>query len=102
MTTGLPSVKSIWHNFSEWFHGPSTGRYLGVKMSNRPHPLQGALEIRGWTAAELSRRSGVTEAGISRIIARQRRPTADTVAKLARALNLELADLLEPWVAEDS
>ncbi len=49
----------------------------------------------------MARRSGLSEASISRIEARKRKPSADTVAKLARALNLPLAELLEPWVEDE-
>lgn len=59
------------------------------------------MKLRGMSAAELSRRSGVTEAGISFILSRKRKPNADTVAKLARALGLtDLADQLEPWIED--
>lgn len=71
-------------------------------MTEKSHPLRGARELRGWSAAEMARRSGLSEASISRIEARKRKPSADTVAKLARALNLPLAELLEPWVEDES
>jgi transcriptional regulator with XRE-family HTH domain len=70
-------------------------------MAQQAHPMQGARELRGWSAADLARHAGVSEAAVSRIEARKRRPNAATVAKLARALGLPLADLLEPWVGED-
>ena len=69
-------------------------------MTQLPHPLRGAREIRGWTAAELARRAAVSEAAVSMIEARKRKPSAVTVAKLARALGLPLADLLDPWVED--
>ena len=71
-------------------------------MFSRSHPLQGARELRGWSGAELARRAGVSEAAVSRIESRKRRPNVETVAKLAKALNLPLAELLEPWVEDES
>lgn len=69
-------------------------------MNEGKHPLQVARQLHGLSAAELARRSGVSESAISLIEARKRRPSADTVAKLARALRLPLGDLLEPWVED--
>lgn len=49
--------------------------------------LQKELERRGWNQAELSRRSGVSEAQITRIITTERGPGPDAAKAFAHALH---------------
>ena len=46
------------------------------------------LNNRGWDQAELARRSGISDAHISRIVTGGRNPGADSVQRIARALRL--------------
>lgn len=68
-------------------------------MTERQHPLVGAMRLRGLTVAQLAEMTGLTRYAIYLLIAGKRRPSADTVARLSRALGMtELADQLAPWV----
>lgn len=46
------------------------------------------LNSRGWDQAELARRSGISDAHISRVVTGGRKPGADAVQRIARALRL--------------
>lgn len=50
--------------------------------------LKEAMEKRGWTAAELARRSGCSEATVSLLINRKRKGMPETWKKLARPLGV--------------
>lgn len=56
-----------------------------IKFSNW---LEGEITKVGWTQAELARRSGISKAYISRLINKQREPSAEILKLLASALNL--------------
>lgn len=51
---------------------------------------------RGWTLSDLSARSGVSIAAISKIENGQSRPGADTLIRIARALEITVAEIMEP------
>lgn len=51
-------------------------------------------EERGWNAAELARRSGLTQPALSYIEKGERQPGFDTLAKIARAFGMDLIELL--------
>lgn len=69
--------------------------------------LLSELEERGWTQAELAKRSGITPAQISRIISGQRGAETKTLVAIANALKmppdtlLHAAELLPPDVEEN-
>jgi transcriptional regulator with XRE-family HTH domain len=65
-------------------------------MSNAiPGNLRRLMQRRDFQQAELAKRSGLSEATISRILSgEQRNPTAETLRALARALGVGVADLL--------
>jgi transcriptional regulator with XRE-family HTH domain len=52
------------------------------------------LEYKGWTQAELARRSDVTGTQISRIISGQRKPGVGSLRGISRALEMPLDDVL--------
>lgn len=56
--------------------------------------LQRELSNRGWDQAELSRRSGISSAQISRIVTGGRRPGKDSIDGIARALRLPPEDVM--------
>lgn len=56
--------------------------------------LQRELDNRGWDQAELSRRSGISSAQVSRIVTGGRRPGRDSIDGIARALRLPPEDVL--------
>lgn len=51
------------------------------------------LTVKGWDQAELSRRSGITTAHISRIMTGQRHPGTEALSGIAHALRLPPEDL---------
>jgi len=55
--------------------------------------LTNELTVKGWDQAELSRRSGITTAHISRIMTGQRHPGSDALSGIARALRLPPEDV---------
>lgn len=57
--------------------------------------LRQILNEKGVTPAELSRRSGVTEASISYYLSGRHAPSAPAVGKLAKALNVSADTLLQ-------
>jgi transcriptional regulator with XRE-family HTH domain len=56
--------------------------------------LKGELEHRGWTQRELGRRASLSKTAISQILGQTAQPTADTVVKLAHALDADPVRLL--------
>lgn len=50
--------------------------------------LQTAMYLKSWTGAELSKRSGLTQAAISRYINGQRQPSVDRIIRLSKALGV--------------
>ena len=52
------------------------------------------LQERGWSQAELARRSGISAAGVSQILSEQRLPTPDFCIAIARALRIPPEDVL--------
>lgn len=58
--------------------------------------IQDTLSRRGWSQAELSRRSGIPQPMISQIITGEvKLPRVDTMFKLAKALRCMIEDLIE-------
>ena len=55
--------------------------------------LTNELAVKGWDQAELSRRSGITTAHISRIMTGQRHPGSEALSGIARALRLPPEEL---------
>lgn len=55
--------------------------------------LTNELTVKGWDQAELSRRSGITTAHISRIMTGQRHPGTEALSGIAHALRLPAEDL---------
>lgn len=53
-----------------------------------PEWLNDELQQRGWTQADLARKSGLTTAGISRILSGQRDPGPEALIAIAEALKL--------------
>jgi transcriptional regulator with XRE-family HTH domain len=76
-------------------------------MKSVPEILLSELDKRGWTQAELAKRSGVTSAQISRIISGQRGSETKTLVAIANALKispdvfLRAAGLLPPAPEKD-
>lgn len=56
--------------------------------------LQRELDNRGWDQAELSRRSGISSAQVSRIVTGGRQPGKDSINGIARALRLPPEEVL--------
>lgn len=50
--------------------------------------LQNELDTRGWTKAELSRRSGISASQVTRIMNREQNPGQESLESIARALRL--------------
>ena len=50
--------------------------------------LQTAMYLRNYTGADLAKRSGLTQASISRYINGQRQPSVDRIIRLSKALNV--------------
>lgn len=50
--------------------------------------LQSEMNQRGWTQADLARRSHVTQTHISRIMSEMRRPGPDALMNIAQAMHL--------------
>ena len=69
--------------------------------------LQGELEKRGWSQAELARRSNLSRSGVNLLITGRNQPRAETCLALARGLGLapetvlKAADLLPEGEAPD-
>lgn len=57
--------------------------------------LRAQRKRRGWMLSELSARSGVSIAAISKIETGQSRPGADTLIRIARALEITVAEIME-------
>lgn len=57
--------------------------------------IQQTLDARNMTRKELSKRTGLTEAAISRYITNKREPKMITLSNIARALNVSLSELLD-------
>jgi transcriptional regulator with XRE-family HTH domain len=57
---------------------------------------------RGWSLADLATRSGVSKAMLSKIEREEVSPTAAILVKIATAVNITLAELLTPELADDS
>lgn len=55
--------------------------------------LQDRLSEKGWTKAELSRRSGVSAPQITRIIKREQSPGHNSLKAFARLFQIEIEDL---------
>ena len=66
----------------------------------RPDPLLGTeikaqRNARGWTLEQLSQRSGVSIAAISKIEKGQSRPSFDTLLSIARCLQMNFVDIMD-------
>jgi len=59
-----------------------------MKKRSFSHWLQGEINKRGLTQADLARKSGISKAYISRIFSENREPSAGTLKAFATALNL--------------
>ena len=76
---------------------------MSKNASTEIHPLRSVRELKGWSSYDLAQRAGVAQSTISRIETGKIRPTARTLAKLAKAMeNKDLGKLLKPWVEERS
>lgn len=53
-----------------------------------PDWLERQLKLRGWTQAELIRRSGLSRGGLANILAGNRNPSPDTCIQISKALSL--------------
>ncbi len=51
------------------------------------------MDKRGWTLTQLADFSGVAAGYMSNVLARKKSPTVRTLAKIAKALNVDVADL---------
>lgn len=72
---------------------------MSQSASIEEHPLRTARKLRGWSTYSLAHRAGVAQSTIYRIESGERHPSAKTLAKIAKALDLdELDGLLAPWV----
>ena len=65
-------------------------------MSNFSKRLIALRKERGWTQEQLAVKSDVSQQAISKIEACQRSPTEQTMAMIAHAFGLTLAEMLEP------
>lgn len=70
-------------------------------MEDLKDRLRMALELRGMTAAELSRRSGVDKGALSKYLKGEFTPKQSAVGKMARALDVSPAWLLGFGVTMD-
>lgn len=57
-------------------------------MQTFPEWLERQLKVRGWTQAELIRRSGLSRGGMANILAGNRQPSPDSCIQIAKALSL--------------
>ena len=56
--------------------------------------LKHALEMKGVSQRELAKRTGITEASISRYISGEREPRAYTLSKIASVLHMTMDELI--------
>jgi transcriptional regulator with XRE-family HTH domain len=56
--------------------------------------LRGEIDGRGWTQAELSRRSGLVPSAVSNVLNRERLPGIDFCKGVARALGVRDIDIM--------
>lgn len=54
-------------------------------------------ESRGWSKAQLASNSGVSNTYISELESGKKQPTITTIRKLAKALEVSIADLIEEY-----
>jgi transcriptional regulator with XRE-family HTH domain len=54
------------------------------------------MVARGWTLIRLADFSGIARGYLSNVLARQKSPTVRTLSKIAKALHVEVVDLLDP------
>ena len=71
-----------------------------IPVKPKTDPLLGAeikaqRNARGWTLEELSQRSGVSIAAISKIEKGQSRPSFDTLLSIARCLQMNFVDIMD-------
>lgn len=66
--------------------------YKEVKMRNN---LKKLLTDKNMTQKELSEITGITESAISRYTKENRIPRGDNLIKIARALNVQMEDILD-------
>jgi ribosome-binding protein aMBF1 (putative translation factor) len=76
--------------------------YVPIEVTRRPMagevPVRVWREHRGWSARALASRAGVSAAYLSQIETGKKPGSFDAMARLARALGVDLEDL-EPWRA---
>lgn len=53
--------------------------------------LQGELQLRGWSISELSRKSKISDAHLSRLLSGGRKPGVEALIAIAQALELPVA-----------
>ena len=63
-------------------------------MNVNPEAFKTIRELAGFSQAELSRRTGISQGHISQIEAGQKRPRPQTVRKFANALGVPVGSLL--------
>lgn len=71
-------------------------------MSSLPEKLLEARKKRGYTQADLARKSGVSQQGISRIERGDRSPNIITIGMLAAALDIPMSEFMEETAAKKS
>lgn len=64
--------------------------------------LKEMRDARGWTQQQLADASGVSQTFISELESCKKQPTVSIALKLARALDVDLIDLLQPAPISDS
>jgi transcriptional regulator with XRE-family HTH domain len=64
--------------------------------------LKEMRDARGWTQQQLAGASGVSQTFISELESCKKQPTVSIALKLARALDVELIDLLQPTPLSES
>ena len=67
---------------------------MKAALADLPATIKARCKALGIKQAELSRRSGLTEAAISRYLSGDRQPTLEAGAALARALDMSVDQLL--------
>ena len=73
---------------------PAVRRKLAAHLRTIAANVRQARSAAGWSQAELARRARIDVTTVSAIERAQANPTVETMAKLARALRLDVLDLV--------
>lgn len=93
-------------NFSNPLSGKQELPSVNMNETDFPKWLQDKLDEKGWKPTELARRSGLSDAAVSRILKRERKADPETLQAFARSLKIDTTSIykaagLLPQDAED-